>query len=364
MKKYLSILCTISTAVILMAGCKKDNSPTPDPTPIYTIPTTYNFTNANFADATTRLGMFTEFSTLLKNSLTGTFDAAKAKAMLTNTSSPFATAAYNTSGLQLNDQFAVAYKTDVLSFIDTLAKVNAVATTTASRGIAGTGASSANATSKYSLTGLGVNYAQVINKSMMGALISYQIVTIMDGIANQTYDNTTVVNGSTAMEHAWDMAFGYWGVPIDFPTNKTGAKLYGSYSTQVDSGYKANKILMDAYLKGRAAVSAKDKPVITAQATIILNVMEKLTAASTLQEVKEAKASISDNIARNSRISELYGFLYSIKYNPKKVATDAQINAMLALLPKSYYDLTLTDINAIRDAVATKYGFEAVKDIL
>jgi len=366
MKKYLSIACALTIAASVITGCSKnDKTPTPvDPAPVYTVPTTYNFTNANFADATTRLGMYTEISTLMKNALTGTFDATKAKAMLTNTGAPFTTAAYNTSGIQLNDQFAPAFKTDASNFIDSLAKASAAASTAASRGVAGVGASSANAASKYALTSLGVNYAQVFNKNFMGGLITYQIVTTMDNVANQTIDNTTVVNGSTAMEHAWDLAFGYWGVPVDFPTNKTGAKLWGSYSTQVDSGFKANKILMDAFLKGRAAISAKDKPVFVAQAKIIITTMEKLTGAAALQEVKEVKESISDNIARNSRLSECYGFVNSLKYNPKKVVTDAQIAAFLALFPKTFYDLTLTDVNAIRDAVAKQYDFDSVKDIL
>ena len=365
MKKYLSIACSFIIAAMVITGCSKDNKTAPivDP-PTYSVPTTYNFANANFADATTRLGMYTEISTLMKNAIAGTFDATKAKNMLTNTGAPFTTPAYNTSGLQLNDQFAPAFKTDVISFIDSLAKASAAASTVASRGVAGVAASSANAASKYALTSLGANYAQVFNKNFMGGLITYQIVTTMDNVANQTIDNTTVVNGSTAMEHVWDLAFGYWGVPIDFPTNKTGAKLWGSYSTQVDSGYKANKILMDAFLKGRAAISAKDKPTFVAQAKIIITAMEKLTGAAALQEVKEVKESISDNIARNSRLSECYGFVNSLKYNPKKVVTDTQIAAFLALFPKSFYDLTLTDVNAIRDAVSKQYDFDSVKDIL
>ena len=92
-------------------------------------------------------------------------------------------------------------------------------------------------------------------------------------------------------------------VPIDFPTNKTGAKFWGSYSTQVDSGYKANKTLMDAFLKGRAAISAKDDKTKLAQATIILEAFEKLTGAAALQEVKEVKESI------NETLYETAGFL-------------------------------------------------------
>ena len=121
---------------------------------------------------------------------------------------------------------------------------------------------------------------------------------------------------------------------------------------------------MDAFLKGRAAVSHKDNKVITEQANIIIQTFEKLNAAAAEQEVKEIKESISDNIARNSRLSECYGFVSSMKYNPKRTITDAQINSFLALFPANFYDLTLDQVNAIRDAVSKQYGFEAVKDIL
>jgi hypothetical protein len=345
-------------SIAAFSACKKSDK---DTTPSYTVPTTYNFSNANFADATTRLGMYTEMSTTEKGATTGAISATTLKNMFSNVSSPFTTAAYNTSGIQIKDQGAALYQTDVLSFIDSLALVSA-STTPASSGVAGVGTSSANAATKYALTANGINYAQVFNKATMGGLVTYQIVTIMDQIS--TYDNNTVVNGETAMEHAWDIAFGYWGVPIDFPTNKTGVKLWGSYTTQVDSGFHANAILMNAFLKGRAAISAKDNATVKVQATTILQTMERLTGAAALQEVNEIKESINDNVARNSRLSECYGFVYSLKYNPKKTITDAQIDAILALFPKNFWDLTQTDINNIQSAVAKQYDFVGVEDIL
>lgn len=358
MKKTFIALSLISAVVF--AGCKKSNN---DSTPTYSIPTTYNFANANFNDATIRLGMETEMANIMKGATTGAISATTLKNMFANTSAPFVTAGYNTSGIQVKDQCAALFQTDCANFIDSLVKVSSTALV-ASRGVAGVGASSATPTSKYALTATGVNYAQVFNKAIMGGLITYQIVTTMNAVAKLSIDNTTVVNGETAMEHAWDLAFGYWGVPIDFPTNKTGAKLWGSYSTQVDAGYKANDILMGAFLKGRAAISNKDNATITEQANIISQAMEKLTAAAVLQEINEIKASISDNIARNSRLSECYGFIYSMKYNPSKTITDTQINSWLALFPKNFYDLTTTDVSNIQAAVATQYNFVSVQDLL
>ena len=43
---------------------------------------------------------------------------------------------------------------------------------------------------------------------------------------------------------------------------------------------------------------------------------------------------------------------------------EAQIDNLLALFPKNFYDLTLDQLNAIRDAVAAQYNFQDVKDIL
>lgn len=362
MKKSFTAIITLAAVALLASSCKKSSS-AEDVVPVYDIPTTYNFTNTNFANATTRLGMITEIQNVEKVATAGTIDGQKAKNMFSNTGAPFVTAAYNTSGIQVKDQSAPLFQTDALRFIDSLTAVSLTGKV-AGRGVAGVGTSTASATTKYALTANGINYAQVFNKTTMGGLITYQIVNTMAAANANSIDNTTITSNSTALEHSWDIAFGYWGVPVDFPTNKTGAKLWGSYSTQVDSGFHANKILMDAFLKGRAAISHKDNKTFQAQATLILQTMERLTGAAALQEVKEVKQSISDNIVRNSRLSECYGFVYSLKYNPKKVITDAQIDTLLALFPKNFYDLTLDQVNAIRDAVAKQYNFESVKDIL
>src|SRR5580693_8898787 len=120
MKKSFTLLSMLSAAVLFMASCKKSNT-----TPTYTVPTTYNFSNANFADATTRLGMYTEMSNIMKNATIGAISATTLKNMFANANSPFATAGYNTSGIQIQNQGFSLYQTDVPSFIDSLVKVSA-----------------------------------------------------------------------------------------------------------------------------------------------------------------------------------------------------------------------------------------------
>jgi hypothetical protein len=363
MKKSFTALSIISIALLITASCKKSEKV--NPVLSYSVPTTYNFTNVNFSDATTRLGMATEMANLMSAATTGVVDGQKLMNMFTNTNSPFATAAYNTSGVQIKDQCIALLQTDVQNYIDSIVMVSK-STQPASRGVAGIGASSVTPATKYPQTATGVNYAQVFKKSIMGGLICYEIVNnyMVNGISSSV-DNTTVVPGTgTDMEHNWDLAFGYWGVPVNFPTNKTGAAFWGSYTTQIDSGYHANMILMNAFLKGRAAISNKDMPTTQAQATIIMQTFERMTGAAALQEINEIKEALTDNVKRNSALSECYGFVNSLKYNPKRKITDAQIATILALFPKNFWDLTPADIDNIQNAIATQYNFQDVKDIL
>jgi len=364
MKISFTALGLISTALLFTTSCKKSSTKT-DPAPTYTIPTTYNFANVNYSDASTRLSMANEMAALMASATTGPVDGQRLLNMFTNTNSPFASAASNTSGLQLKDQCFTQLQTDIPNFIDSIVMVSN-SKQPASRGVAGIGASSVTPTSLYPQTATGVNYAQVFKKSIMGGLICYEIVNnyMVNGIGSSVDNNTVVTGSGTAMEHNWDLAFGYWGVPINFPTNKTGVLFWGSYTTQIDSGYHANMILMNAFLKGRAAITNKDMPTTQAQATIIMQTFEKMTGAAALQEINEIKEALTDNVKRNSALSECYGFVNSLKYNPARKITDAQINTILALFPKNFWDLTPADIDNIQNAIATQYNFQSVKDIL
>lgn len=361
MKKYYFI-CLSAATLLFAASCKKNNN-TSTPQPSYTVPTTYTFDNVNYSDATIRLSMANEMSAYMSSATSTQLDATKLANMFANTNSPFAEAAYNTSGLQVKDQCIAQLQTDVQTIIDSIVMVSKTGQT-ASRGVAGIGASSVTPTSKYPLSAHGVNYAQYFKKSIMGGLICHQVVNnYMTNFSK--LDNTTVIAGQgTAMEHAWDLAFGYWGVPNNFPSTKTGVLFWGSYTTQIDSGFHANAILMAAYLKGRAAISHKDMATANAQATIIMQTFERMTGAAALQEVNEIKQALTDNVKRNSAVSECYGFVNSLKYNPMRKITDEQINTILALFPNNFWDLTTTDINNIQNAIATQYNFQDVKDIL
>ena len=136
------------------------------------------------------------------------------------------------------------------------------------------------------------------------------------------------------MEHTWDQAFGFFGVPVTFPATTTGSKYFGSYSNQVNAGLGSNATIMNAFLKGRAAISAKDLTTKNAQAAILISSFDALNAACIVQEMHETNTNVAagDAVAAYGTLSESLGFVMNFKYltNGRKI-TDAQIQQLLSL---------------------------------
>ncbi len=306
--------------------------------------------------------------------------------MFNNVNSYFndSTLKLNASGLKLSNYCSAVIKADMINYFDSVG-LYSQSTMAASAGVAGVVASSVSSGKKYLLSPNGVFYSQVIKKTFNG-LFTCQIANVYmtDSISN-TVDNTTVVAGTgTAMEHHWDEAFGFYGVPVNFPTSTSGLKYLGSYSNQVDSGLHCNATLMNAFLKGRAAISNKDMTTKDAQAKIIITAMEQLDAASIVQEMKETDANIvaGDAVAAYGTLSESLGFVRSLKYlnSSTRIITDAQITQLMALYdsatPKQHAQFVQVNpvnptvnttaqveakTNAIRQFIGTVYGFSATQ---
>lgn len=355
---FKTIFGAIMVLSLTLQSCNDDD----DSAPVfnYTVPTTYNFTNVDYNESATRLVMWAQIETLMnsgnKAGGASNIDGTKLKNMFSNTGNPFSVDSLNNSVLQLKDQAVAASQSVLEDFLASQATISTL-TTTASKDVAGVGQTKASTPTYILLTEQGHNNRQLFTKTAMGSLLAHQITLLIN---DNSLDNTTVVAGKgTAMEHAWDVAFGYLSVPKDFPTNVTGSKYIGSYSNQVNAGIGSNAIFMDAFLKGRAAISAKDIDTKKAQAAIITEELEKLLAGAAIHEVSEAKASIDDDIQRVSRLSELLGFITSLKYIENRVITDAQINTIITtyLHDGQLYDVTLEDMNNFVANVATIYGF-------
>ena len=350
--------------VTSLSACKKDTktSPTPEPIPngpTYTIPSTYMFQTVNYSGQTSRLGMLEEMINYMKTGRVAntTLSSTILKNMFSNTGGPFVNAALNTSGKQLENKFFVLDVPLVKTFMDSVA-----AASTNSLNIK---VSTTDPTRKYLLNTNGFDYTELIEKVTMGAVFYYQTMETYIcnyGVGNSV-DNTTIVVGEgTAMEHHWDEGFGYMGLPTDFPTNTTGLLFWGEYIDGVGGGVLANKTtLMNAFIKGRAAITNKDYTTRDAQITIIQTELERLAAACAIHELNEAKLNLADDAIRNHVISEARGFIMALKYKTNKVITLTQIDSLINTLGTNYNNITLSSINQVIDDIANIYSMQSIK---
>ena len=354
LKKSLSFIL-IGSAII--TSCKKKN-PTPVtpvvPTPTgYTVPTTYNFTNVSYGGQTTRLTMLDSISNYMKKGNSGiVLEAIKLKNMYSNTGSPFGVAALDASGKQLKSKTFTLDQAYFDDLFDQLAVASQSAGAPASDGVAGVAGGRL-------FDKNGVELSQVIKKQLMGAVFYYQ--------ANETYlsnlsvdDNITVVAGEgTAQEHHADEAFGYFGAPIDFPTNTTNARYWSDYCAELNPAINANTAIMNAFLKLRAAISNKDDVTRDAQVVIIKQQWERIVAGAAILELVQAKAAFgSDNVQMRHVLSEAIGFINSMKYNSSKQISSLQITAALTALGTNFHTVTLTQINSAITTLNAVYNFD------
>lgn len=371
-KSYLPIL---SAALMITAtGCKKDTkTPEPEPepapsTPSYTVPAEYNFANVNYSGQTTRLDMVTEMKNYMNtaNTQSTVLSAQKMKDMYANLNSAFTNSALNAPGKDIKSKVFLTDQTLFETYMDNIAAASQ-STVNGSNGTAGVVTSSTDAQKKYLCDANGIEWTQVIEKGLMGSLMYYQTTAVyLDAskIGN-TVDNTTVVAGQgTNMEHHWDESFGYFGVPVNFPATTTGVRFWGKYCNDRNTLLSTNATIMNAFLKGRAAISNKDYTTRDAQVVIIRNTWEKVIAATIISYVNSTKLKLTDDGIRNHNLSEIKGFLMSLKCNPTKKVTNTDIADIENLLGTNFYNITSGNLDQIKDKLSTIYELDSVKNSL
>lgn len=370
------ILMMVVAGMIIVTGCKKDKkepdanvTTPPTPSPTYTVPTSYTFANASFSTSTQRIAMLGELTAYMRSAHTTTaatqptISAQKMKDLFMNAANQFTDAALNSSGIQLKDQCGTTFNfvTDIESQFDDaeLASVFAAATPTNTSANTTTRGKLIGASSAVLVNSNGFEYKELAEKGIMGALFYYQAMNIMANISS--YDNSTVSNGSTLAEAKWDEAFGYFGVPITFPTSTVGLKNWGSYCNSVNVAIGSNTMIMNAFLKGRAAISAKDNTARDEAKLAVISTWEKVAAAKCISYLKGAKTNFADDARRHHNLSEGYGFVISFRYNPNKSISDTDINALLGYFHAStkLWDVTTTDMDAAIAKLETVFGLNA-----
>ncbi len=349
-------------ACITFTSCDKDKEETPS----YSIPQAYNFQNVNYSGQTARINMLSELDTYIKTGNNGAvLEAQKLRNMYANASAPFADATLNTSGKQLKDKTIATATQEFEGYLNSVAIASQRAGAAASNGTAGILTTADN--SKYLVNDKGVELGQVISKGLMGAVFYFQVVEsyLSQEKMGPTVDNKTVTPGEgTKMEHYFDEAFGYFGAPKDFPANTTNLKYWANYSNKVNPALGSNKVIMDAYLKGRAAISANDMKGKDAAIATLRTEWERLVVASAIYELNAARTNAGDQAKKSHYLSEAIGFVMSLKYKTDRKLTDAKYNEAMAKIGTNLYTTTPADIDAAIAILSTAYNMDAIKNQL
>ena len=370
MKVRLSFLTAI--VMVVSIGCKKnDSGPTKTPV-VYTLPASYNFSNTDSNAARTILSMVSQIEAYITggNTANTVLSAAQLKSMLSNQGNFFRdtvvsgiTLKLNTSGINLKSLITPAAEPYVESIFDSVA-ISSQSTKVAANGVAGV------SDKKTLLSGNGIYWRQLFTKTIMGVLLQHLTT---DVYLSDSLNSSISIAAKT---HAWDQAFFLWTVPVNFPANRAGVKYWGSYSSQIDSGVNrpvvnltgvnSNPILVKALFNGRMALNSSDLFTAQDDAAKVIAIYEKMEAAAALHEINEAIGNIPNGATASAgNISESLGFINAWKYNTKrKTATDAQVAAVIALYGTNLYNLTQTNLESIKSAISTIYGWDAVKSYL
>lgn len=370
-------ICTLLT----FSSCEKEEDKRE-------IPTSYNFDNVNFSGQTARLNMLAEMTLEMKKANNGDLvDANVLLDMFSNTNNAFSDPSLNNSGKDLKSKCysngGGVYQASTFEYLmNYYGGISSSAVDTWSPGTAGVATSGSSA---YFFDAYGVEYTQIIEKGLMGAVFYYQAAEVYTrpGKIGAGVDNETIVaNEGTAMEHHWDEAFGYFGIPTDLSTANFDSKLadgsvryHGKYAgVGEDAGLNTVQKILDQFIKGRYGISTKDYTLRDEAAAQLRAEWELVIATTAIHYLNSAQANFGDDALRNHALSEAIAFIFSLNYNSDKIISNADlatINTFFQETPPgapnpvpSLLNVTNQNLNEAKNILSAAYGLDAVKDNL
>ncbi len=364
MKSATKFILLFVLSGFLFTACEEEKDTTPD----YEIPSIYDFENVSYTGQIDRLGMLLEMKNYLATSQAQgvALDVTRLKAMFANEAENAAFSRDYTKQIK-----SKTFETERAVFEALLEEVATASqsTTAGSEGISGVIMSEDGAKS-YLVGEDGLDHAQLIEKGLMGACFYYQTTSVYLGEDRMNVDNETIEAGEgTAMEHHWDEAWGYFGAPLDFPSSTDGLFFWADYSNKRNEVLASNQPLMDAFLKGRAAISNKDIESRDEAIAEVRSHLELVSVASALHYLNDAIARFGDMSRFSHSLSEAIGFTYALKFNQAKTITISQIDELLLLeggaadfADMNLYQVTVEDLEAAKAKLADWYDLKDKAD--
>lgn len=357
--KFLLPLAAFSLILGLNACTESEDDPD-DGIPDYDVPDSYSaFEKVDFSGQTARLDMLAKLSAYVKTANTpGTeVDADKMKAMFANAGNPFDVDGLNTSGKQIKDKTFLLDRGMFEGYFDSVASISGD-TVSGAKGRAGLVANAAG-TSKYLLNAQGVEYAQLIEKGLMGALAYYQGTAVY-------LDSTDKLGASVAdsvKAHHWDEAFGYFTSSVNFPAEGKD-RFWSKYCNDRNAIMGSNAKMLRAFAKGRAAIDNQDRKGMLEAIDSVRHEWELVSVATAIQYFNSVKRNLTDDGARNHQLSEGIAFVRALKYNPARKISDDQIEEIEGFIGSDFYAVTQAGVDQAIDLLSGIYGLDSVKATL
>jgi hypothetical protein len=301
-------------------------------------------------------------------------EAARLKNMFSNSSSPFTDiststisitgAELNASGVQLRNVVASSKSSDeaeaVRAKIESLfTEIDAASNSvnvTASQGVAGK-------LDTYLVDARGIEIAQIIQKSLIGALqLDYISNVLLD--EGLSADNHELVGDKkyTQLEHNWDEAYGLLTlnpIYLQGATDATRNSLEFAAGSYIWEYNKANYAkIYPAFLKGRVAIVNNDGSELQTQAIFIRTAFEKTLASAALGYLEKWKIETTD-AKRAHAIGEGLGFIYALRFatihHADAMFSDNIITGLVGST-NGFWDLDAAKINSASQTIKTKFN--------
>ena len=225
----------------------------------------------------------------------------------------------------------------------------------------------------------GFEMNQIFTKSLMGALVTDQIIngylwrgkldagTNIANNDNGVYEYTSPGASEpnvTKMEHYWDEGFGYvYGESDQYSEKVSGGVLVAKYLAKNDIPGD-DKVIYDAFKLGRAAIVAKDYELKDKQAKIIKVALSEVIAYRAAYYLRSGGSKIDAGTMADAlhALSEGYGFVLSLQFTMNEDGdpyfTNAEVNKMLEDLEAGdgFWDRTSAELNAMADQIDAASG--------
>jgi len=276
-------------------------------------------------------------------------------------------------------------------FEDWIAKqVNEVFTASDQLAAPGVAGQIADGSSTRYVNAMGLEYNQMVSKSLIGALMldqalnNYLSISVLDEADNVTNNDqgvTAEAANYTTMEHKWDEAYGYFYGTAQNPENPNETigeddnflnKYIGRVESDIDFTGIADEI-HNAFKLGRAAIVEGVYSVRNEQANIIREKASEIMGIRAVYYLQQAKNNLPENRDNYSAygpafhdLSEAYGFIYSLRFTRKPNTnepyfTQAEVDGFLADLladgPNGLWDIKAATLDELSLAIAGKFDF-------